>query len=59
MIFDREVERDAWPAFGRPYFAANDTDTAMHLHGALQLVCLDCEFGKRASHLASAALYSY
>jgi hypothetical protein len=69
MIIDREVERDAWPTFGRPYFAANDTDTAMHLQDeyapseatrqALQLVCLDCEFGKRASHLASATLCSY
>jgi len=24
-IIDREVERDAWSTFGRPYFAANDT----------------------------------
>jgi len=30
MIIDREVERDASPTVGRPYIAANDTETAMH-----------------------------
>jgi hypothetical protein len=30
MVMCGEVEREAWPTFGRPYFAANDTETAMH-----------------------------
>ena len=48
MIIDREVERDAWPTFVRPYFAANDTGITNSLKNLYWVNSLAVKSSKRS-----------